>query len=138
VRRLLEFTNHLLKSLSTVMYPFAISCDEPLPDEEDLAEVALGSAKALRDLHKTSFSTGRICELLFSNWGSSIDWSYAVGNIKWSFAVELRDAGTYGFLLPPAQIKPSGEELTSLLGYMLTFIAKVSHFSTLLRPRCAD
>ena len=117
-RRLIQ-TNSI-----AVMYPFATSCQEPLPDEEDLIEVALGSVRALRSQHESQFSTGKICDLLFSNWGTSIDWSYARAGIKWSFAIELRDAGTHGFLLPPSQIRPSGEELTSLVGYMAGFIAK--------------
>jgi len=30
--------------------------------------------------------------------------------VKYSFGVELRDTGSFGFLLPAAQIKPSGNE----------------------------
>jgi hypothetical protein len=30
--------------------------------------------------------------------------------VKVAFAVELRDTGYYGFLLPPEQIKPNSEE----------------------------
>ena len=30
--------------------------------------------------------------------------------MKYSFSVELRDTGRYGFLLPPDQIIPTGEE----------------------------
>ncbi|KDN41435.1 Zn-dependent exopeptidase [Tilletiaria anomala UBC 951] len=121
-----------------VMYPFATSCQEALPDEEDLAEVALGSAKALRELHKSSFTTGRICDLLFSSWSNSIDWSYAVAKIKWSFAVELRDVGTYGFLLPAQQIVPTGEELVSMLAYLLHFIEKVRSRKRSFDRSCAD
>ena len=31
-------------------------------------------------------------------------------NVKYSFSVELRDTGRYGFLLPKEQIIPTGEE----------------------------
>ncbi|KAE8222349.1 hypothetical protein CF319_g4429 [Tilletia indica] len=44
--------------------------------------------------------------------------------VKWSFALELRDEGTYGFLLPEEQIRPSGQEAGALMRYMLEFIAK--------------
>ncbi len=42
--------------------------------------------------------------------GSSVDWTYDAAKMVWSYAVELRDQGQYGFLLPPDQIIPSGLE----------------------------
>lgn len=30
--------------------------------------------------------------------------------MKYSYTIELRDTGSYGFVLPPAQIKPTSEE----------------------------
>ena len=45
--------------------------------------------------------------MLFLN---STDWFYAEG-IWASYTIELRDTGYYGFILPPAQIIPTGEEI---------------------------
>ena len=42
--------------------------------------------------------------------GASLDWAYATLGAKYSYVVELRDTGYYGFLLPENQIMPSGEE----------------------------
>ena len=42
--------------------------------------------------------------------GGSDDWSKAVLGIKYSYTIELRDQGRYGFLLPEDQIIPTGEE----------------------------
>jgi hypothetical protein len=42
--------------------------------------------------------------------GSSADWTYDSAKIVYSYGVELRDQGQYGFLLPPDQIIPSGLE----------------------------
>lgn len=42
--------------------------------------------------------------------GGSEDWTYGELGVKYSFSVELRDEGRYGFLLPPEQIIPTGEE----------------------------
>jgi hypothetical protein len=37
--------------------------------------------------------------------GCSVDWAKAVAGFKYSFTVELRDQGEYGFLLPPSGYK---------------------------------
>ena len=44
------------------------------------------------------------------NSGGSKDYTYGALNIKYSFALELRDRGRYGFLLPANQIVPTGME----------------------------
>ena len=45
-----------------------------------------------------------------------MDWARGVAGIKYSFSLELRDRGQYGFMLPRNQIVPTGEEsLTGLL-----------------------
>lgn len=42
--------------------------------------------------------------------GGSSDWAYDAEGIQYAFALELRDTGNYGFLLPKEQIIPTGEE----------------------------
>ena len=44
------------------------------------------------------------------NSGGSKDYTYGVLKIKYSFALELRDRGKYGFLLPANQIIPTAKE----------------------------
>ena len=44
------------------------------------------------------------------NSGASKDYTYGVLGIKYSFALELRDKGTFGFLLPASQIIPTAME----------------------------
>lgn len=47
--------------------------------------------------------------------GSSADWTYGKAGIKFSYGVELRDTGKFGFLLPEDQILPSGKETLQAL-----------------------
>lgn len=42
--------------------------------------------------------------------GSSVDWAFDTLEIFYSFAVELRDTGKHGFLLPTDQIIECGRE----------------------------
>ena len=43
--------------------------------------------------------------------GSSEDWALGAAGIPYSYSVELRDTGRYGFLLPREQILPTAEEI---------------------------
>jgi len=42
--------------------------------------------------------------------GGSYDWAKGVAGIKYSYTIELRDRGNYGFLLPISQVVPTGVE----------------------------
>lgn len=60
--------------------------------------------------------------------GASIEYAYNDVDIKLTYAIEVRDTGRYGFILPPVQIIPNNEETLTgmmalikeaeLLGYM--------------------
>merc|ERR1711939_1227458 len=47
---------------------------------------------------------------------------YGVCGVKYSYGAELRDTGEYGFLLPPDQIIPTGEEILAAVIAMAKFI----------------
>ena len=54
--------------------------------------------------------------------GSSTDWVFEVARVKLSFAVELRDEGEFGFLLPSDQISDVSGEFFNGLVSMLNVI----------------
>ncbi|KAF9919871.1 Carboxypeptidase A4 [Linnemannia zychae] len=104
------------------MSPFGGDCSEIPRDDEDLMEGGMGAAKALYEVHGKRFSVGRICNVIYQASGGSIDWTYAVGKVKYSYGVELRDTGRYGFMLPEAEILPSSEETFAAVVYLANFI----------------
>ncbi|KAG2176546.1 hypothetical protein INT44_007209, partial [Umbelopsis vinacea] len=104
------------------MSPFGSDCNERPKDEEDLTELSLGATRALKAVHGTSFAAGPVCKIIYQASGGSLDWTYAVANVKYSFAAELRDVGQYGFLLPENQIVPSGEETLAAVLFAAQFI----------------
>lgn len=79
-------------------------------DHMDLKYVAQKAVDALRKVHGTIYKSGQISEVIYLASGSSGDWAHEKLGIKYSFALELRDLGQYGFLLPVNQIKPTVEE----------------------------
>ena len=48
--------------------------------------------------------------ILYVASGRASDWALGVANSTFSFSMELRDTGRYGFLLPDRFIQPVGEE----------------------------
>ncbi|ORY87504.1 hypothetical protein BCR35DRAFT_277408 [Leucosporidium creatinivorum] len=106
-----------------IMFPFSYSCSRSSPDEENHFEGVVWAAKALRAVHGKNFEVGSVCEVSLTAPGDSIDWTYAVGKIRWSFSVELR-GGIFGFLLPPAQIRPSGEEMSAAFVALADYVVR--------------
>lgn len=64
----------------------------------------------MRSVNGLNYTVGCIPCILYVASGGSIDWTLGVAGIPYSLAMELRDTGLHGFLLPPDQIMPTGEE----------------------------
>lgn len=102
--------------------PWSYACKKNTKDAEDQLEAAVGAAHAIRTVHGTSFTAGSLCQLTYKAPGNVVDHMYAEAGIKYSYAVHLRDTGTYGFLLPPEWIRPVGEETASMIKALASFI----------------
>jgi hypothetical protein len=61
-------------------------------------------------VHGKDYQVGCIPCLLYIASGGSSDWALGDAGIPYSMAMELRDTGFDGYLLPPDQIIPTGEE----------------------------
>lgn len=55
--------------------------------------LALECVSALESVYGTKYQYGNIASTIYPASGSSVDWTYAVANVTYSFAVELRDTG---------------------------------------------
>ncbi|GMI12577.1 hypothetical protein TrVE_jg1346 [Triparma verrucosa] len=93
------------------MSPWGYTDDlPPTPDYDAQNEVSAAATAAINAVHGSVFQYGPISKTIYPASGSSADWTYGVCGILYSYGVELRDTGKYGFLLPEDQIIPSGEE----------------------------
>ena len=59
--------------------------------------------------------------------GSSADWALGVAKIPYSYSVELRDTGRYGFLLPRELILPTAEEIWAFHVAVARYVIEGSH-----------
>jgi len=91
------------------MAPWGYSTDVP-PNIDDLRRAGEAAVAAVESVHGTVFEFGSASTILYPSSGTSRDWAYGVPQFEYVYTVELRDTGRYGFVLPPEQIIPSGEE----------------------------
>ncbi|TNN55662.1 Carboxypeptidase O [Liparis tanakae] len=90
------------------------------PNYNELMEVGLGAADAIRRVHGMNYTVGTSPEVLYANSGSSRDWARAQG-IPLTYTFELRDKGQFGFELPVNQIQPACEEAYSGALHIVTY-----------------
>ncbi|XP_063971703.1 carboxypeptidase B-like [Lytechinus pictus] len=98
-------------------------------DYDDQMAMADEMATAIKETHRKTYDHGVGAEILYSTSGSSKDFGYApfttdatnsgIG-AKYSYTIELRDTGRYGFALPANQIQPSYEEIHAAVRAMGT------------------
>ncbi|QSZ37740.1 hypothetical protein DSL72_008839 [Monilinia vaccinii-corymbosi] len=119
-----------------VLYPYSYSCSADPPSLENLEELGMGLAKAIRISSGEQYTVASACEGAVSSKapghastsrvetgaGSAIDWFYHELRVRYSYQIKLRDTGSYGFLLPKESIVPTGEEVFNVIKYFGDFL----------------
>ncbi|KAL1022064.1 hypothetical protein UPYG_G00021750 [Umbra pygmaea] len=99
------------------------------PNYDELMEVGLGAAKAIKDVHGMDYTVGTSPDVLYPNSGSSRDFARLIG-IPLSFTFELRDKGEHGFLLPEDQIQPTCEEAYAGAHHIISYAHDKAFYSS--------
>lgn len=129
-----------------VLYPYSYSCTSAPPSLENLEELAIGLAKAIRLVNGQNYGVTSACEgsviaetskgmtksfatskrqiwpMLELGGGSALDWFYQEMRTRYAYQIKLRDTGSYGFLLPSRSIVPTGKEALSAVQYLGEFL----------------
>ena len=127
-----------------VLYPYSYSCNSAPSNLENLEELAIGLAKAIRLTHGERYGITSACEgsnplnsdastelrqahraqwpRMETGGGSALDWMYHEMGVHHSFQLKLRDTGSYGFLLPSKNIVPTGKEIFKAVKYFAHFL----------------
>ncbi|KAK0089529.1 hypothetical protein PV325_006862 [Microctonus aethiopoides] len=95
-------------------------------DYAELVNVANKAARAIEKVYGTTYRVGCSSDLLYPTTGASDDWAKGVAGIKYSYTLELRDRGTYGFLLPASQIIPTARETWAGVRAIARLVANAS------------
>lgn len=129
-----------------ILYPFSYTCSRPPANLEDLEELGIGLAKAIRLIQGESYSIASACEAaapmsdqtpgsktkarpdptdrvrIETGGGSALDWFFHELQVPYAYQIKLRDTGNYGFLLPKEHIVPTGKEIFHAVHYFADFL----------------
>ncbi|XP_077503073.1 uncharacterized protein LOC144113694 [Amblyomma americanum] len=119
-----------------LMVPYGHGRGTYTRDYADQIASARAVSRAIQIRSGVYYQVGTISSLLGSSAGSSSDWVYDGAKIKYSLAVELRDKGRYGFLLPNFLIVPTADEAAEGFKAFGKFIARRE--LNRWRPRATD
>lgn len=106
----IKYFNNQHSFSQLILLPWGYTSDPPENSFELLKAAELGN-DALKAVHGSEYTVGCTPCLLYVASGSSEDWALGSAGIPYSYSVELRDTGRYGFLLPREQILPTAEEI---------------------------
>lgn len=101
------------------MTPYGYSCTATAVKHTELQSLARGAVAAIKAVHGKTYEYGPICTTIYPATGSSVDYVNDVVGADYTFTSELRDTGANGFVLPPAQILPTGQESWAGFVYLL-------------------
>eukprot|EP00163_Fabomonas_tropica_P019512 TRINITY_DN3422_c0_g1_i2.p2 TRINITY_DN3422_c0_g1~~TRINITY_DN3422_c0_g1_i2.p2 ORF type:complete len:331 (-),score=98.36 TRINITY_DN3422_c0_g1_i2:51-1043(-) len=94
----------------------------PCKDNDIQLELSKGAVAAIAAVNGKTYNYGPISTTIYPASGSSADWTYGAAGVVYSYGVELRDTGEYGFVLPPSEIRPQGAEIVAAMEFMGNFI----------------
>ncbi|MFG0330053.1 MAG: M14 family metallopeptidase [Phycisphaerales bacterium] len=107
-----------------ILYPWGYTDDlSPAHDFFDLISARM--AEAIEAVHGEEYIYGPSYSTIYPASGVSDDWTYGDQGVL-GLAYELRDTGRYGFILPPDQIIPNGEEILPAMVELGQFVAEPS------------
>jgi len=92
------------------------------PDNAALKVLGDGVRDSIYSVHQKTYVSQRSIDLYITT-GSAGDWFYQEG-IWGAYTIELRDTGKYGFVLPPAEIIPTGQEIWISMIYFVDHVLK--------------
>ncbi len=114
-----------------ILSPWSYTSTLP-PDAAIFDQLNSSMQSAIQGVHGQFYDAGPTYTTIYPASGSSGDWYYGAGSTPrkiLAWGLELRDTGTYGFLLPADQIIPNGEEIMAGmidLASAIAFPAKIS------------
>ncbi|XP_073978134.1 carboxypeptidase B-like [Rhodnius prolixus] len=105
-----------------ILIPYGYKTGVLPPDFNELERVARKAALAIKSSSGASYSVGNSAKLLYAASGGADDWAKGSAGIKYAYTIELRDQGSFGFVLPAQYIIPTAKEALAAVKTVATAI----------------
>ncbi|XP_068618070.1 carboxypeptidase B-like [Battus philenor] len=105
-----------------IIFPWG-HIDDACPDYLNLLEGGAVMSRAIYESSGMIYKVGSTKDLTYSACGTSIDWSYTIANIPYSYMIELRSR-RHKFRLPKDQIIETGKEIWSAVDKLMAYVDK--------------
>merc|ERR1711962_995282 len=110
-----------------IIYPYAYDFTSVGPNKQEMDDLGAAMAGAIRDFSRMRYAMGQTSSTLYPAAGGSDDWCYdamlnAGNDAPLSYTIELRDTGTFGFVLPANQIQPNCEEIDEAMDVHINYV----------------
>lgn len=93
-----------------ILYPWGYAdVPAPEPDRTFFELFSREMADIIFSVHGVAYTPQQAIDL-YAAAGTASDWSYSVGRKGWTFELRPSSGGAGGFVLPPEQIRPTGQE----------------------------
>lgn len=97
-----------------VLSPWGYTCATTPANLAEYNQLGKLMTDAIFNTHGKTYVYGPGCQTLYQASGCAKDWGHGtLGALAWT--IELRDTGNYGFIMPPQEIIPTGEEILEAL-----------------------
>lgn len=104
-----------------VLQPWGWTFDHP-PDHDLFEALGQDMVDLIFGVHSVTYVHGPCAETLYLADGVAPDYTYGELGVL-GFTIELRDDGDFGFLLPPEQITPNGEEILPAVMHLMDVVS---------------
>ena len=110
-----------------ILYPYSYDYTSQSPNKAEMNTVGQKMKDAIQKVHRKSYTMGQGTNVLYPAAGGSDDWAHDVmlnnGNsAPLSYTIELRDTGSFGFVLPANQIQPNSEEIDAAMEELIEYV----------------
>jgi len=110
-----------------ILYPYSYDYTSQSPNKAEMNTVGQKMKDAIQKVHRKSYTMGQGTNVLYPAAGGSDDWAHDVmldngNNGPLSYTIELRDTGSFGFVLPANQIQPNAEEIDAAMEELIEYV----------------
>ncbi|HNO79020.1 MAG TPA: M14 family zinc carboxypeptidase [Phycisphaerae bacterium] len=99
-----------------ILWPWGYQSQLPA-DQASYNTIGQTMRSLIQSVHGRTYDIGPIYTAIYPASGGSLDWTYGERKVL-SYSFELRDTGSFGFLLPASQIVANNEEILPAIMHM--------------------